>query len=333
MKSSRTASNCSIASLTVLVAACGGGGSSVTDPAAIAAEAAAATARSNEYCVAIQPFYWEIGGVEGAKASGSVGPGAPTATTQMAIASASKWIYAAYVAERRGAAGMSASDDVPFLNFTSGYSKFPVPTCPGSGGTINDCLEGARGEQDAMEAAGRLFHYDSGHMEKHASNIGLGEKTGSTLGAEVRLVLGPNFNVAYTDVQVAGGAALDAENYARFLRRMLIGSPAPLLIASILGTNSVCTLPGTCATAVYSPTSFNWQYSLGHWVENDVASIQTENTAFSSAGALGFYPWVNTDRTLYGIVARQAQGGGQQGFASAQCGRLIRLAFARRNPQ
>ena len=46
-----------------------------------------------------------------------------TASTVVNIASASKWLYGAYVVERRGAAGLSGSD-IKFLNFRSGYTSF-----------------------------------------------------------------------------------------------------------------------------------------------------------------------------------------------------------------
>ncbi len=48
--------------------------------------------------------------------------------------------------------------------------------------------------------------------------------------------------------------------------------------------------------------------------------------AFSSAGAFGFYPWIDSGKTYYGVVARQvfAQ---NAGYDSARCGRLIRKAW------
>lgn len=69
------------------------------------AAADTAASASND-CVAVRPFYWEVGDVEGAMASGSIGRTsagrAVTGETQMRYASASKWLYAAYVAQRRG---------------------------------------------------------------------------------------------------------------------------------------------------------------------------------------------------------------------------------------
>ena len=320
--------------IVLLVTACGGGGSSVSNPNDTAAEAALATATTNARCTAITPFYWEIGDVNGKLASGSVGTNAPISSTRMPIASASKWLYAAYAVERRGAAGLSATEDVPYLNFTSGYSNFPLPTCPGDGGSIDECLAGIRGNLNAAEAAGRLFHYNPGHMEKHASLLGLGSKNGDTIGPEIRSMIGTDINITYTDVLLAGGGITDADNYARFLRKLLVGSPTPLRIGSLLGAHAVCTLPRVCPTAVSSPNPADWQYSLGHWVENDEASVKAGMVGYSSAGALGFYPWVDASRSMYGIIARSSsQSDVQDGFESAQCGRLIRQAFVNRTKQ
>src|ERR1700760_691357 len=63
--------------------------------------AARSTAEGNDKCRAVQPFYWSIGDARGVLADGSVGARAPTATTQMPIASASKLVYAAFIAQQR----------------------------------------------------------------------------------------------------------------------------------------------------------------------------------------------------------------------------------------
>ncbi|MFZ5550067.1 MAG: hypothetical protein ACOZJX_15345 [Pseudomonadota bacterium] len=91
------------------------------------AVAAEATARSQDNaCKPIRPFYWEVGDAAGAQASGSVDePGNDehiTAETVMNIASASKWLYGAYVVQRRG--GAPTEEDIRHLNFQAGYSDF-----------------------------------------------------------------------------------------------------------------------------------------------------------------------------------------------------------------
>ena len=67
-----------------------------------------------------------------------------------------------------------------------------------------------------------------------------------------------------------------------------------------------------------------WHYSLGHWVEDDPT---VGDHAFSSAGALGFYPWIDKSKTYYGVLARDAGLEANAGYHSVQCGRLIRKAW------
>ena len=79
-------------------------------------------------------------------------------------------------------------------------------------------------------------------------------------------------------------------------------------------------------TAIATPIDAeSWNYSLGHWVEDDPV---VGDHAFSSAGALGFYPWIDRTKTLYGILSRRSDGlEGNAGYNSARCGRLIRQAW------
>lgn len=168
------------------------------------------------------------------------------------------------------------------------------------------------------------FYYDGGHMEKHASLLGLGPLNNAGLAAELQSQLGPDVGIRYTQPQLAGGVVSSADDYARFLRKLLAGA---LQMRSLLGTHAVCTNPSTCGTdqALVTPLPLtqSWHYSLGHWVEDDPS---TGDGAFSSAGAFGFYPWIDAGKTWYGVLARMdtAQG---SGVASAQCGGLIRKAW------
>ena len=337
----------SLVALTLAVAACGGGGGSPSDnppppapppPSDPKALAAAQTVQNHPACMALTPFYWEIGNATAKLAEGTGGSaasGAPAETDLILIASSSKWLYSSFVVEKRRSSGaaLSPTDDVPFLNFTSGYTNFGIPACPGAGDTIDQCLTalnrigGATGIPKgtfSSENVGK-FYYDGGHMEKHASNFGIGSYTGAALGTAVSQQLG--INIRYADAQPAGSGQTSAAEYAKFLRKVLSGS---LGITALLGTNPVCTWHNAysqACEAVNSPTdgtNLHWHYSLGHWVEDDDPS----NLAYSSAGAFGFYPWVSADLKLYGIIARESVGSGeQQGFQSAQCGRLVRLAY------
>ena len=307
----------------LLLTGCGGGGGDPGDPppteaARIAAAADTAQSTSNA-CNPIRPFYWEVGNSAAAKVAGSVpgsaGSATYTASTVMNVASASKWLYGAYVVQRRN--GVLTAEDIKFLHFRSGYTSFSI-CLPGD--TVNSCL--LRGSNDTYTAANDgKFYYDGGHMQKHADLMGLGAMGNAALADELRSQLGTDIAMAYSQPQPAGGVTSTAADYARFLRKLLAGN---LRLGAILGTQAVCTNPAICASAVATPVPLNesWDYSLGHWVEVD--PIKGDG-AFSSAGAFGFYPWIDAGKTSYGIVARQAALG--SGDDSMYCGRLIRKAW------
>ena len=277
--------------------------------------AARSTAEANENCAAVRPFYWSIGDAHGVLADGSVGARAPTATTQMPIASASKLVYAAFVAQQRQ--GRLTDDDVRFLTFTSGYTHFRA--CR-RGQTIAECdAMGRNGEHDA--ATDGKFAYGGGHMERHAVLDGLGPLDDADLARTINETLGTSFR--YLQPQLAGGIATSAADYGDFLRRVVDGR---LQMKSVLGTHAVCTNPRTCSTAAESPfTQADVHYSIGHWVEDDPQG----DGAFSSAGAFGFYPWISQDKTTWGVLARFAPSfnGAKAGAASMMCGRQIRAAW------
>jgi len=287
------------------------------------AAAASATANANPMCAedVLGAFYWEIGDVNGAKVSGAVGTGVQ-ATTTMLIASASKWVYSTYVLQKVGSVRTS---DVPYLNFTSGYTQFNDGACnPLPSTTIASCLGTQTGQFPAT--IGR-FSYGSGHFENHAVSVmGMGSLNSSSLTSEVASTIG-DFGFDYRNVNLAGGIQADASGYAAFLRKMLSGS---LVMYGSLGLDEVCADPTSCpTTAVNSPidsadTGEVWGYSLGHWVEDDQT---VGDHAFSSAGAFGFYPWIDKSKTYYGVLARKAQSETNAGYHSAQCGRLIRQAW------
>jgi hypothetical protein len=316
--------------LALAIAGCGGGGDSTgggTTPApagpsdADRATAANTTAQSaTNDCAPIRPFYWEIGDVNARQASGFVAsatdPTVYASSTVMSIASASKWLYSTYFVQKQ--AGVLSADDVKFMNFTSGYISFS--SCQ-QGQTVQQCVDAGTNGNYTAGADGR-FSYGGGHMEKHASLNGLGALANGPLATEIRSQLGTDVALAYTEPQLAGGVVTSADAYATVLRKILAGS---LKMHDALGTHAVCTNPATCPTALNTPSPANesWHYSVGHWVEDDPV---VGDGAFSSAGAFGFYPWIDAGKTRYGILARSAGGG--SGFESVMCGRLIRKAYA-----
>jgi predicted small lipoprotein YifL len=287
------------------------------------AAAASATAQSpGNACGAIRPFYWELGNKNARLANGSVyATGSKTgytATTPLSVASSSKWLYAAYVAQKQ--AGALSDSDRRFLSMRSGYVSLNTSSCQNAS-TVNACL--AIGNNGAYtKAADGKFFYDGGHMQKHASLIGLGAMGNAALASALRGQIGSDVDLTFSRPQLAGGVVMTSDAYARFLRKMLAGQ---LRLGSMLGSSSVCTNPANCSTALAAPVprAESWHYSLGHWVEDDP---KVGDGAFSSAGSFGFYPWIDAGRTSYGIIGRMAPEG--SGYDSAKCGRLIRKAWS-----
>lgn len=306
------------------LAACGGAGDGTDDDTGgdTTARAAAATATaesSTNACAFIRPFYWEVGDASAPRVNGSVNAATSTVTytasSQMAVASASKWLYAAYVAERRN--GTVTEEDADFLRLRSGYTTFDR-CLPGE--TVSACAS-ALGNSLYTPAHDGKFSYGGAHMQQHADLVmTLGAFNSATLANEVRSALGNDIALGYQTPQVAGGAVTTPAAYAAFLRKLMRND---LRLGRLLGAGAVCTNPATCATALSTPmpATESWHYGLGHWIEDDPVS---GDGAFSSAGALGFYPWIAASKAHYGVIARLESQGGTD---SLRCGRLIRKAW------
>ncbi len=292
--------------------------------------AARTTAESAASCMVTRPFYWEIGNAQSRIVSGQAGEHAPAADTVMPIASASKWIYAAYIAQRRN--GVLDEDDIRFLTFRSGYTRFHVCRRNQTVAACMDNLINGRGRVDPSTLD--KFDYNGGHMQQHAMLMGLGDDDGAALGAEISHVLAavmPGWSFSYVQPQPAGGGATSPNEYARFLRALMTNQ---LRLGGLLGSHAVCASPAHCpGRAVRSPLpqAEFWHYSIGHWVEDDP---QVGDGAFSSPGAFGFYPWISQDRQYYGILARDSRKGFFSGeeadkpyLQSVMCGRAIRAAW------
>jgi hypothetical protein len=322
--------------LTLALGACGGGGggsSSAPPPGPTVAQrtqAATQTANSNTDCTAVQPFYWEVGDADAVLASGSAGGSEPTANTSMLIASSSKWVFGAYLTQLRN--GSLTNADIEALTMNSGYTNFSYDSCikltssAQDAETVDQCfraanLTGTNADLDP-NAVGK-FYYNGGHFQKYADvDLGLGADMNAALTSAVSQQVGADFTFIYNSPQLAAGIETTPAAYGLFLRKILTGE---LVIRDYLGTHAVCTNPTTCPTAVYTPVPAqeSWHYSLAHWVEDDPVA---GDGSFSSAGAFGFYPWIDASKTYYGILARYSVGSGVY-IQSVYCGRTIRKAW------
>lgn len=300
----------------------------VAVPAVAATPTAAATAVASDApeCQAIQPFYWEIGDRSGRLAGGTVGGSAPDADTAMPVASASKWFYGAYVAERRK--GHLQDADIRALTMRSGYVDLQYGACirllpkRQQAETVGECLQARRNDAFTAADVGRFF-YNGGHFQRHAAvDLGLGTMNNAALHDEIAREVGNEIVFSYDSPQLAAGINISAAEYAKFLRKLLRGE---LALAALLGADAVCTNPQTCPGALSTPvpSTESWHYSLAHWIEDDP---KLGDGAYSSPGAFGFYPWIDASRTTYGVLARH-EVGAKAYYKSVQCGRKIRKAW------
>ena len=320
-------------------------------------------------------FYWEIGdenGIvadpqSGLSASGSINPtGDGTTnyvrTTAMPIASASKWIYGAYVAETQAVFQAGTwripAADVPFLNFISGYNDMSDGCDALATGiadpTVQDCLD-QPGTLPGTTSATRInadvgrFYYNSGHLEVFhggadatiATVMNGADDDDTALAAKVTTAFAARnvqVELTYFTPILAGGITTTAGDYAAFLQGM-IRSENPLLMSYLLNPTdsdpaAVCTnrFDPTCTTAVYSPAQGveSWHYGIAHWIEDDPTN---GDGSYSSPGAYGFYPWIDASKDYYGIVARANtihvpdSIANSPYYKSVACGSVIRSAF------
>lgn len=289
-------------------------------------DAAVATAKSAPLCTAIQPFYWEIGDSSTALATGSIGGNRFTATTQLDIASSSKWMFAAYLVQRSG--GHPTDAEVKALTMRTGYVNVNYGACLRYSPlrqrteTVEECFHSGGNDTYTATDDGQ-FYYGNVHFQAYGvQDSSLATKNNATLQAELAGQLGQDFAFRYDQPLISAGIKTSASDYAVFLRKILGGT---LTMHDLLGSYAVCTNPSTCTTAAYAPTPANesWHYSLGHWVEDDP---NVGDGAFSSAGAYGFYPWIDVSKRWYGVLARYSTSDSAYND-SMKCGRLLRKAW------
>lgn len=309
----------------------------LTPGLARAYDVAAAQAAANSLdCTLIVPFYWEIGGPAGDPiVSGSRG-GLWTRNTQFDLASASKWIFGAYVMERY--AGAPPADVLEGVRMLDGYTHFNLALCTVSQ-TVSQCQAAASApypDNGHEAAADGSFYYGGGQSQHVAADLlGLGSMTATQLTAEVdaKLQLGPSME--YQIPALGGGLHSSAADYAAFLQRLMKprASGGYYLSDHLDTVGQVDTQP--CVVSGCNPGgTIPFHYNQHYFIENNatggtfpggLVSLGAGDGSFSSPGAYGFYPWITADKQFYGVIARK---GTALGFEqSMKCGWKIRAAF------
>ena len=288
-----------------------------------------ATAAANgPSCNAVRPFYWEIGRKWGGPiVSGQVGGAVYDRNTQIRIASASKWIFGAYVLERydgppRGSAGATI---VSSLNMKQGHTGFKSGLCTFTN-TVQGChLIGPNNRVEQRKVG--YFNYGGGDGQYAAADSGLldlGSKDVNGLLSEVNSYLNLGGSFAYDFPAVAGGMRASAADYATFLQKLMKGA---YVMSNYLGGSPVNTQCPQCSSPFGTA---DLHYSYYHWIEDHTGGVLPNGSplsagdgAFSSPGALGMYPWISANKRRYGIVSTDTSNA-QDSYV---CGKAIRDAY------
>ncbi|GEN12882.1 hypothetical protein SAMN05443572_103612 [Myxococcus fulvus] len=287
-------------------------------------QAAFDTAHEALGCKSLGNFYWEIGTGTGPLYGLSKGSGV-TATTVMPIASASKWLYAGAYVESKGYANLTA-DEKKRLNFTSGYIDENTTLCDVAGTNVSTCYGASFKDVTYRPLHNGRYFYNGGHMQKLAlDDMPLRRGTGiASVMDWLNPLLGTTFPESDSDVAPAGGFSGSAAQYRVFLLKLLNNQTA---LATRLTVDAVPAGPGGTGVSFTPWTAGEAYYGLGHWIEGERVGGTWTVTGHSSAGAFGFYPWVNAARTRYMVLARLRQLGSEEGEKSRACAQSIRTAY------
>lgn len=288
----------------------------------------AIAAANGSACNAVQPFYWEIGRKWGGPIiSGQVGGNTYGRNTQIGIASASKWIFGAYVLQRYGGlpAGPSGATIISSLNMKEGHTSFNPGSCALANKVYGCYVVGNNDVVDPTKVG--FFNYGGGDGQYAAAKsnlLGLGNKDANALLTEINSFLNLGSDFSYNMPAVAGGMRASAADYAAFLQKIMKGT---YVMSAYLGNSPVTT---QCANCNSPFGTADLHYSLYHWIEDNTGGVLPNGTplspgdgAYSSPGALGFYPWISAGKGRYGIIATDSSN-----FQNSYvCGKAVREAY------
>lgn len=286
---------------------------------------------TNTKCNSIGDFYWVIGDETGKLLDGKKGV-TFNEDSRVPIFSASKMVFGAYVLEKIQGKNNLTDALERGLNFTSGQVD-PANAFCNPADTVSSCYtKSYKNSFSQADFNNRTFRYGSGHMQSIASDLQLGiaDKTIATLGGTINSILNFDSELSYisgftiklgplpltqkTGPLLAAGIQTNAKSYEKFLTQIVDGTHQ--YFKDALGHKSVYTT--NCSG------DHCLMYSMGHWVENDF------DGAYSSMGAMGFYPWISKSKTYWGIVVRHDNivvAGQDNAKESQVCGQQIRKSF------
>lgn len=158
---------------------------------------------------------------------------------------------------------------------------------------------------------GTTFHYAAPHMHLAAlmATKATGKSWNTLFREEVGDVVGMSQEAGFDDdvnPDPGGGARASGQDYAKLMRALARGELLkPATQAELLRDQS------QDAEIAHSPVTdygWTWRYGLGCWKEcyqAEWGAACDAQTVYSSAGAFGFYPWIDAATGRWGVVALQ----------------------------
>lgn len=259
--------------------------------------------------------------------------GESTLSTLYESASTSKWI-AAVVILRLVDQGKLSLDDRPqdhildwsieptdplyeitlaqLLSFTSGLIN--EPECinrPGVG--FADCArQVATANAGNGETPGAEFNYGAAHLQVaglmavRASGAASWQELFNLFKQETGLFPNAVFDLpSIENPRLASGMHWSAEEYAAFIKAFQFGDllskeTKALMLADQIADAAIGVIPSV------EGVDQEWHYGFGIWLECPSAAFDcTTISYYSSPGAYGAYPFMNTEHNFFGVLARQ----------------------------
>ncbi|MGL6157053.1 MAG: hypothetical protein ACRC1O_10620, partial [Ralstonia mannitolilytica] len=131
-------------------------------------------------CQHLGDYYWEIGDAGGVLMHGQHGQRIGADKT-VRLASASKWVFGAYVVER--AQGKLTKAEIDALTMRSGYDGLNPLQC-NRNDTVQSCFDRGRNSTFTPGHVGR-FSYNGGHDQKLLIDLGFGRADAAALTDEL----------------------------------------------------------------------------------------------------------------------------------------------------
>lgn len=197
------------------------------------------------------------------------------------------------------------------LSMTAGFRSEPL--CEFNPLTTMEACVREMYANHFFDAPGTVFNYNSSHMQ--VAGLMAQAATGESIVALFRRLIGEPLGMQETtnfwraselNSWMAGGGNASPRDYARFLQAIMAGE----LVAetrSLMFTDYTDDPVRITASPVAALTE--WHYGLGAWKECTATTWPETCNAeqvWSSAGGLGWYPWIDFEHGYYGVLARQA---------------------------